>query len=338
MGRTGVLTPVAIVEEIEIDGAMISRASLHNVSVMNELLGQPFVGQKVRIFRANQIIPQVYDAEKSDLSISELRIDKCPICGERLKLNNNDGVITLICPNDTCDGKLLNRLDHFCGKKGLDIKGLSKATLEKLMNWEVVNSILDLFYLGRYRNEWIKKDGFGEKSVDKILLAIEDAKYTTLAAFISSLGIPLIGLSVSKELAKVFDTYEDFRKAVAAGYNFSQLPNFGYEKTQALLNFDYTEADLIRSWLFITNSKEEQTENKLQGLTFVITGKNNLFKNRTELKAFIEKNGGKLTDSVSSKTSYLINNDISSNTGKNKTAKALGIPIITEEQFKDLLN
>lgn len=338
MGRTGVLTPVAIFEEIEIDGAMISRASLHNVSVMNELLGQPFVGQKIRIFRANQIIPQVYDAEKSDLSISQLRIDKCPICGERLKLNNNDGVITLICPNDTCDGKLLNRLDHFCGKKGLDIKGLSKATLEKLMNWEVVNSILDLFYLSRYRNEWIKKDGFGEKSVDKILLAIEDAKYTTLAAFISSLGIPLIGLSVSKELAKVFDTYEDFRKAIAAGYNFSQLPNFGYEKTQALLNFDYTQADIIRSWLFITNEKEEQTENKLQGLIFVITGKNNLFKNRTELKAFIEKNGGKLTDSVSLKTSYLINNDINSNTGKNKTAKALGVPIITEEQFKDLLN
>lgn len=338
MGRSGVLTPVAIFKEIEIEGAKINRASLHNVSIMNEILGQPFVGQKIRVYRANQIIPQIQDAEMSPYSISTLRITECPICGSLLETRNNDGVLTIVCPNDTCEGKLLNRLDHFCGKKGLDIKGISKATLEKLMDWGWLSSIEDIFTLHKWKNEWVNKAGFGEKSVDKILLAIEDAKYTTLVAFLSSLGIPLIGQSVAKDLAKVFATYEDFRAAVDAGYDFSKLPNFGYEKTQALLNFDYTQADTVRTWLNLTNEKEENTSKSFEGLTFVITGKNSLFKNRTELKAFIEKHGGKLTDSVSSKTSYLINNDINATTGKNKTAKFLGIPIITEEQFKSMLN
>ena len=157
-------------------------------------------------------------------------------------------------------------------------------------------------------------------------------------AYISSLGIPLTGQSVAKDLAKVFATYEDFRAAVAAGYDFSKLPNFGYEKTQALLNFDYTQADIVRKYLNLTNETEEEMSKSLEGLIFVCTGKLQFHKNRTELKALIEKNGGKLTDSVSSKTSYLINNDINSNTGKNKTAKSLGVPIITEQQFLSLLN
>lgn len=338
MGRTGVLTPVAIFKEIEIEGAKINRASLHNVSVMNQLLSQPFVGQKIRIFRANQIIPQVYDAEDSHLSVSTLRITHCPICGERLKLNNNDGVITLVCPNESCEGKLLNVLDHFCGKKGLDIKGLSKATLEKLMDWGWVNSPADIFELHLWGNEWEKKEGFGVKSVDKILAAIEASRNCELGQFISSLGIPLIGLSVAKDLAKQFDTYESFREAIDAGYDFSKLLNFGYEKTQALLNFNYVTADIISKQLNITNENSKQIDNKLKGLIFCATGKISLFKNRTELKSFIEKNGGKLTDSVSSKTNYLINNDIESTSSKNKTAKSLGIPIITESQFKDMLN
>ena len=341
MGRTGVLTPVAIVEEIEIDGAMISRASLHNVSVMNELLGQPFVGQKVRIFRANQIIPQVYDAEKSDLSISQLRIDKCPICGERLKLNNNDGVITLTCPNEDCEGKLLNRLDHFCGKKGLDIKGLSKATLEKLMDWGWIETEEDLFTLWEFRNEWIKKDGFGVKSVDNILAAIDASKTTELYQFISSLGIPLIGISVSKELVKIFDSYESFREAIAAGYEFWKLPNFGDAKHNALINFDYSQADRMRVYLNLTNKMGNVTiksSQPLKDLTFCVTGKLKSYKNRAEIKTIIEQNGGRCVDSVSSKTNYLINNDFASESSKNKTAKSLGVPIITEEQFKDLLN
>lgn len=339
MGRTGVLTPVAIYKDIDIEGATCNRASLHNVSVMNELLGQPFVGQKLRIFRANQIIPQVYDAEQSPYTVSTLRIKNCPICGEELELNNNDGVLTLYCPNEDCEGKLLNKLDHFCGKKGLDIKGLSKATLEKLMNWGWVENIEDIFLLSAHRQEWINKEGFGEKSVDRIFAAIEASKYTELYQFISSLGIPLIGLSVAKDLALIYGSYEAFRKDIDAGYDFSELPGFGYEKTKSLLSFDYTVADNVKTWLFLTNEIAKTTDDKtLDGITFCITGKLQTYKNRAELKNEIEKFGGKVTDSVSSKTTYLINNDINSTSSKNKTAKQLGIPIITEQQLKDMIN
>ena len=338
MGRTGVLTPVAIFKEIEIEGAKVSRASLHNIGIMNQILQQPFKGQKLKIFRANQIIPQIESAEPSPYSISTMRITECPICGSKLETRNNDGVLTLVCPNENCEGKLLNKLDHFCGKKGLDIKGLSKATLEKLMNWGWVNNIEDIFVVHKHRQEWIKKEGFGVKSVDNILAAIESSKYADLAAFISSLGIPLIGLAVAKELVKVFDSYESFRDAVAAGYDFSKLPNFGYEKTQALLNFDYTSADLVRTWLFLTNENNKNTTETLKGLTICVTGKLQLHKNRAGLKTLVEKNGGKLTDSVSSKTNYLVNNDINSTSNKNITAKKLGVPIITEQQLLDLLN
>lgn len=339
MGRTGVLTPVAIYEDVEIDGAICNRASLHNISVMNELLGQPYVGQKIRIFRANQIIPQIAEAEKSDLSVSQLRINKCPICGERLKLNNNDGVITLICPNEMCDGKMLNKLDHFCGKRGLDIKGISKATLEKLMDWGWVKNLEDIFKLKEHRGEWINKEGFGIKSVDRILAAIDAAASSCdLAAYISALGIPLIGKTVAKDLVQIFDTYESFREAVAAGYEFWKLPNFGDAKHTALITFDYTQADIIRKYLNLTNEITTNTTKSLEGLTFVITGKLQSFKNRSEIKTLIENNGGKVTDSVSSKTSYLINNDINSTSAKNKTAKSLGVPILTEDEFKNLLN
>ena len=341
MGRTGQLTPVAIFKEIEIDGAKVSRASLHNIGIMNELLGQPFFGQKLRIFRANQIIPQVYDAEASPYTISFMTIKQCPVCGEWLVRKNNDGVITLNCPNDACEGKLLNKLDHFCGKKGLDIKGLSKATLEKLMDWGWIYSPADIFSLHLWKKEWAAKPGFGVKSVEKILTAIEEARNVELYQFISSLGIPLIGISVAKELAKIFPTYVDFRQAIENNYDFSQLPNFGYEKTQALLNFNYVTGDLISDELNITNDfakQQNEVQDKLKGLIFVVTGKLQTFANRTALKELVEKNGGKLTDNVSSKTSYLINNDINATTGKNKTAKSLGIPIITEEQFKNLLN
>ena len=341
MGRTGVLTPVAIFKEIEIEGAKISRASLHNVGILNEILQQPFYGQKLWIYRANQIIPQIQEAEPSPYTVSTMRITECPICGSWLETRDNDGVLTIVCPNEACEGKLLNRLDHFCGKKGLDIKGISKATLEKLMDWEWIYSPADIFDLHLWKEEWAAKPGFGVKSVEKILTAIEEARNVELYQFISSLGIPLIGISVAKELAKIFPTYEDFRQAIENKYDFSQLPNFGYEKTQALLNFNYVTGDLISEELNITNDfvkQQNEVQDKLKGLIFVVTGKLQTFKNRTELKELIEKNGGKLTDSVSSKTSYLINNDINSNTGKNKTAKSLGVPIITEQQFLSLLN
>ena len=342
MGRTGVLTPVAIYKDIDIEGATCNRASLHNVSVMNELLGQPFVGQKLRIFRANQIIPQVYDAEQSPYTVSTLRIKNCPICGEELELNNNDGVLTLYCPNETCEGKTLNKLVHFCGKKGLDIKGLSEATLEKLMDWGWVEKITDIFKLTSYRSEWVNRPGFGVKSVDKILVAIEESNNCTFAEFLSSLGIPLIGISVAKELAKKFYSYAEFRDAIIDNYPFYQLPNFGEAKHRAIVDFDYSLADaMYLNVLNVTNENQNDNKNLNQSLKdkiFVITGKLQTYKNRTELKNEIEKFGGKVTDSVSSKTTYLINNDIESTSSKNKTAKQLGIPIITEQQLKDMIN
>ena len=266
----------------------------------------------------------------------------CPVCGEELELNNNDGVLTLYCPNENCEGKTLNRLTHFCGKKGLDIKGLSEATLEKLMDWGWVEKITDIFKLTSYRNEWVNKPGFGVKSVDKILAAIEESKNCSFAQFLSSLGIPLIGISVAKELTKKFYSYAEFRDAIIDNYPFYKLPNFGEAKHSAIMNFDYSLADaMYLNILNITNENQNNNENLNQLLKdkiFVITGKLQTYKNRTELKNEIEKFGGKVTDSVSSKTTYLINNDIESASSKNKTAKELGVPIITEQQFKDMLN
>lgn len=339
MGRTGVLTPVAIYKDIDIEGATCNRASLHNVSVMNELLGQPFVGQKLRIFRANQIIPQVYDAEDSPYTISTLRIKNCPICRQELELKNNDGVLTLYCPNETCEGKTLNKLVHFCGKKGLDIKGLSDATLEKLMDWGWVENIHHIFELKSHRQEWINKPGFGIKSVDRILAAIEESKNCTLAQFISSLGIPLIGISVAKDLAKNFYDYCEFRDAIIDNYPFYRLPNFGEAKHFAIMNYDYEKADYIHTkYLNVTNENNKEINKSLDGLILCVTGKLQFFKNRAELKEKIENLGGKVTDSVSSKTNYLVNNDINSTSSKNKTAKQLGIPIITEQQLMEMIN
>ena len=208
------------------------------------------------------------------------------------------------------------------------------------MNWGWVESIEDIFYLNIHRSDWINKEGFGIKSVDRILAAIEESKNCTLVQFISSLGIPLIGIAVAKDLAKKFYDYGEFRDAIIDNYPFYNLPNFGDAKHNAIMNYDYTLADSIYLKLNITNENNNEMNNQselLKGLTFVITGKLQTFKNRTEIKELIEKCGGRCVDSVSSKTSYLINNDINSNSSKNKTAKSLGVPIITEEQFKEML-
>lgn len=265
---------------------------------------------------------------------------ECPICKEKLIIKTSStGVQELFCPNEECNGKLLNRLQHFVSKKGLDIKGISKATLEKLMDWGWIENLEDIFKLKEHRGEWINKEGFGIKSVDRILAAIDAAANSCdFAAYISALGIPLIGKTVAKDLVQIFDTYEDFREAVAAGYEFWKLPNFGDAKHTALITFDYAQADIVRKYLNLTNEIATNTTKSLEGLTFVITGKLQSFKNRSEIKTLIENNGGKVTDSVSSKTSYLINNDINSTSAKNKTAKSLGVPILTEDEFKNLLN
>ena len=340
MGRTGVLTPVAVFEPVDIDGSIVERASLHNLSIMQEVLGQPYVGQAIWTYKANMIIPQISRGEKSTEPLGEkylLPPQQCPICGKATDYQMINESVQLICINPECEGKALHRFVHFCSKKGLDIKGLSEATLEKLMDWGWLVELDDIFKLHTHKDEWIKKAGFGVKSVEKILNTIEESKNTTLEKFISSLGIPLIGTNVAKDLCKYLLSYEDFREKIKNKYDFSMIDGFGYAKTDALLSFDYFEADCVYDHLNI-NLIEVKVENNnnpspLAGLTFVVTGKVNRFKNRAELQSFIESLGGKVVGSISSKTNFLINNDINSTSSKNLKAKQLNIPIITEEDF-----
>ena len=343
MGRTGILTPVAVFTPIEIEGSTVERASLHNYSIMTQLMGKPYIGQKVEVFKANMIIPQIADSDQADpseerdwISIPQI----CPICGQKVEIVTSEtGIDNIVCVNSNCEGKLINRLDHFCGKKGLDIKGLSKATLEKLINWGWVNNLSDIFELKNHKDEWMRQSGFGERSVQNILNAIEAAKSPTLDKFISSLGIPLIGNTVSKELIKHIKTYEEFRDKAQSHFNFSDFDGFAESKTLAIWNYNFSEADKIYLYLTIPKVEEEtKTANSLDGITIVITGKLIHYKNRSALQQAIENAGGKVVGSVSKNTNYLINNDNTSTSNKNLTAQKLNVPIITEEEFINKFN
>ena len=263
----------------------------------------------------------------------------CPICGKPRTIKKEIDTKVLVCTNPSCEGKLINIIDHFAGKKGLDIKGLSKATLEKLITWGWINSRKDLFGLKNYRLEWIRKPGFGIKSVDNILNAIESSRTCDLAAFITAIGIPLIGSTAAKELTKVFPTWEEFAAAAESDYKFWTIPNFGAEMHNAIIKFDYTEAKEIYNNYLTINSVDLTTDSSdCKDLIFVITGKLNNFKNRDELKALIESKGGKVSGSISGKTNYLINNDVNSTSSKNASAKKLGVSIISEDDFIKLFN
>ena len=346
MGRTGVLTPVAVYKDVEIDGATCNRANLHNLNIMDELLGvQPYIGQKIWVYKANQIIPQISKTERRKLSMDMtffLTPELCPVClGETEIRTSDSGTQELYCTNPQCPGRLVNRLEHFCSKNGLDIKGLSKATLEKLIDWEWVSCVSDIFKLGQVSDLWVNKPGFGAKSVENLLNAIYDARTTTLEAYISAWGIPLIGRTYSRKLANTFETYEEFRNAVTDNFDFESIDGIGPEKADAIWSFDYTEMDSLVERGIITFKTEaplEKSGNSLQGQIICVTGKLKNFKNRDELKALIEAAGGKMTTSVSSKTNYLVNNDINSTSSKNVTAKNLGIPIITEQEIINMLS
>ena len=265
--------------------------------------------------------------------------ESCPFCNEKtiIKTSNN-GIKTLWCSNENCHSKLINRLDHFVGKKGLDIKGLSKATLEKLIDWGWVKSYKDIFHLEEHKIEWSNKSGFGVKSVENILNAIQEGKNCKLDKFIAALGIPLIGSRASKDLANYFSSWTEFINAIDSDFKFYVLPNFGGEMHNALVNFDYTEAvEIANNYLVITTNEPTTAETSLEGKTFVVTGKLNKYKNRDELKHHIESLGGKVSGSISSKTHYLINNDTTSTSSKNVSAQKLNIPIISEEEFLAML-
>lgn len=341
MGRTGVLTPVAIFDPIDIDGSTVTRASLHNISVMEELWKDTWhSGLTLYVYKANQIIPQISKVILEEMSCAK-RLDpphRCPLCDAETAIETSDsGVKTLVCTNDLCEGKLINRLDHFCGKKGLDIKGLSKATLSKFIDNNWLNSITDIFYLKDHATEMKQLQGFGEKSVNNILVAIEDARECSFDAYLSALGIPLIGRAVAKEISKkVNGSWKTFYELVSNRFDFSSWDSFGEAKRDNLHNFNYTEANKLISNEFIRikeNNSVTTNNNSCKGIIFCVTGKLQKFKNRDEIKMYIEKQGGKVTGSVSKNTQYLINNDVTSTSAKNVSAKQLGIPIITEEEF-----
>lgn len=344
MGRTGVLTPVAIFEPVDADGSIIEKASLHNVSVAHDTLGGLCFGwknQKISVFKANMIIPQISKAEVDDERTKEYFTLPyvCPVCGGDVQVKKEVDSEMLYCINPQCEGKLVNRIEHFFGKKGLDAKGISKATISKLIDLGWVTRIADVFDLSRFKDEWKTLPGFGEKSVSNILGSIEACRNCDLESAIAGIGIPLVGRTVARDLAKRFANYGAFKENIEGSFDFSMLGGYGYEMNKSLKTFDYSELDyIVENYLIFKEEKNEENEQSLEGLTFCVTGKVNIFKNRDELSAFIESKGGKVTGSVSKNTNYLINNDTESTSAKNKKAKELNIKIIGEQTFMDMFD
>lgn len=259
----------------------------------------------------------------------------CPYCNTKLIIKQENESEILFCPNENCNCRLVNKLDHFCSKSGLDIKGLSKAGIEKLMDWGWLNSIKDIFELESHYMEWTKKSGFGPASVNKILNGIKDARVTTLDKVIAAAGIPEIGTRVAKDLAKHFDNWEDFRNTDS--YLF--IDGIGEVMNDNLLKFDYTDIDYVaKNQLEIEEKELNPVTASLEDKVFCITGKTHIFKNRAELQADIENKGGKVVSSMSSKVTHLINNDNTSTSSKNLAAQRAGIPIITEEEYLQMNN
>lgn len=354
-GKTGILTPVAIFDTVDIEGSEVSRASLHNISIMNEILGRSWRGQKIGVYKANMIIPAIrwaeqFDSSKFDdlvLDVSYINIpDKCPICGQPTKIVKENDSEVLVCTNDDCKGKLLGKLKHAVGRDALNIDGLSKATIEKFINLGWLNSIRDIYYLSANEKHLKSLDGFGKKSVDKLLASIEKSRKTSLERFLYSLSIPLLGKSASMMIADSvdydFDVFIDETTMKGAEY-FRYLPGVGDSLISSLNAYwksHYSEIlQLAGEFTFETQkSIMSEVTNELENKTFVITGSVNHYQNREALKADIEAHGGKVVGSISSKVNYLINNDINSTSSKNQKAKSLNIPIISEDEFLSMLN
>lgn len=341
VSRNGILTPVAVFDPIEIEDSIVSRASLHNLAIMTELSkGAQFRGDKLTIIKSNMIIPQVirWEHDWDNISTSEDTIflpDVCPLCGRPTAVKDTPSSAIIVCTNEDCGGRLINKLDHFCSKNGLDIKGLSKATLNKLIMWGWINNITDIFKLREHKEEWMHKPGFGELSVQKILDSIEAHRTPTLAALLSALGIPLVGKNTAQKISNYFggDWYSFFGYVFTG--DFTEITDCGPEICKALRNFNYLEIDKLIAEGILTISKSVKTENQSNTDfgTFVITGKLIYYKNRAALEDDIIQHGGKISSSISKNTTALINNDINSTSSKNKKAKELNIPIITEENF-----
>ena len=352
-GKTGILTPVAIFDTVDIEGSEVSRASLHNISIMEEIMDSPWVGQKIGVYKANLIIPAIRWAEQLNYdnqnSSNKQFFDipsVCPICGASTKIIRDNESSVLYCTNDNCKGKLLGKLTHAVSRDMLNIDGLSEATIEKFINLGWLNSIKDIYHLSDHENEMKTIEGFGKKSVEKLLLSIEQSRKTSLERFLYSLSISLLGKSVSMMIADSvdydFDTFIDEMTIKGAEY-FRHLPGVG----DALINslnayWENHYSDILQLANEFTFEKSnmvlDEIPKTLQGKTFVVTGSVHHYKNRDELKADIVTHGGTVSGSVSSKTSYLINNDINSTSSKNQKAKSLNVPIISEDQFLAMIH
>ena len=335
--RTGLINPVAIFEPVELEGTTVTRASLHNVSILRALaLG---LGDRITVYKANMIIPQVAEnlTRSDDLKIPE----NCPACGESTVLQDINGVQSLYCMNAECSAKQIKGFSHFVSRNAMNIDGLSDATLEKFIAHGFLKKLPDIFHLERYRDEIIQLEGFGEKSYDNLITSIESARKVSMAKFIYSLGISGIGLANAKVIVEYFG--QDFDKITEASEEeLTAVEGIGEVLAKAFYDFFHTQErmlvvqELLAEIIF---EKEEVTgEQILKGKTFVITGSLEKFANRNELKEYIEKAGGKVTGSVSRNTDYLINNDVMSGSSKNKKANELGIPILSEEDFIRLSN
>ena len=334
--RTGLINPVAVFEPVELEGTTVSRASLHNVSIFEDLmLG---VGDEISVYKANMIIPQVY--ENLTKSNTEKVPDTCPACGSHASIKQDNESKVLLCTNPDCQIKHIKQYALMASRDALNIDGLSESTLEKFLSKGFIKNDSDIFKLDRYKDEIVNMEGFGKRSYEKLMAALEEAKHTNVARFLYSLGINGIGSANAKMIAKYFDN--DIDKIITAGKDeLLEIEGIGEVLANSIVDFfkDSKNIENVKSLreVLIFKAEESAGSDSFAGKVFVITGSLEHFTNRNELKELIEKNGGKVSGSVSSKTNFLINNDTASNSSKNKKAKELGVEIISEEDFLKLL-
>ena len=332
--RTGLINPVAIFDTVDLEGTDVSRASLHNISYIKDLkLG---IGDRIKVYKANMIIPQISEnlSQSGAFSVP----DACPACGGVTEIRNDNGTETLNCTNPDCPAKNIKHFDLFVSRNAMNIDGMSEATLERFIGEGILHGLSDLYHLSEHKNIIVNLDGFGERSFDKLIQAVEASRKADMAAFLYGLGIPGFGVANAKLIVKAYKS--DIEAIInAKEEDLVEIDQVGDVLAHDFVSYFSDEKNLseVRRLLdeieFVV--EESTAEQDLDGMTFVITGSLEQYPNRDALKKEIEDRGGKVSGSVSAKTSYLINNDINSNSSKNKKAKSLGIEIITEEMFKN---
>jgi DNA ligase (NAD+) len=334
--RTGLINPVAVFDPVELEGTQVSRASVHNISIVESLkLG---IGDRIKVFKANMIIPQIAEnlTQSSNLEIPEV----CPVCGGKTQIKQVNDVKTLYCINEDCQAKHVKSFAHFVSRDALNIDGLSEATLEKFIQHGFLKNFCDLYHLEKFRDEIIALDGFGEKSYENLLTSVENSRNTTLPKFIYGLGIANVGLSNAKMIVQALGN--DIEKVIHAGrQELEKIDGVGAVIADTFASYFENEKNKEEFYkllqeMHIEKAPDNQNNQILTGKVFVITGSLEHFENRNQLKERIEQLGGRVTGSVTGKTSYLINNDSHSTSSKNKTAAKLGVPVITENEFLEM--